>query len=377
MDSHVEAAIRARLSDHAEEWFPGRRAPSDWHAQLLSTRPDAELYVFRLADSGTPGGVLAKIRSSRPDGVGSGASPGRAPARPMLTAGPLDRHEATTREFQGLTRIDAALRHADGRFRAVRPLALLPEHDAILMDFVPAPSLRDDLVRRSRLVPSRSGAPTGDTTEPWHQVGRWLRSYQEATPSDGLVRRHDARQEVIDQFLAYDDHLTQRLGSRTFGGLGRRAAELAEAVLPQSVPVAPGHHDFAPRNVLVADDGRISVIDPLWRWAVPAQEDLCRFLVGMRLLGLQVHTHGLAFDRTELERLQDRVVAGYYGSSVPWAQLRTYEVLILLDKWAALVARGSGKGAQRRVLGLSLRFATGFIAGEVIRVLEAAEDATD
>lgn len=371
VESAIATAVRAGWGD----WFPGRAAPPSWQPRLLTRRPGAALYVVPCGDGQSPAGVLAKVRTAGPR---EGNEPLRAPDRPMLTTGPLSDSEATAREFRGLVGIQSVLDVGAGPIassvRAVRPLALLEDRDTILMDLVDGVSLRDRLVARTRLVPRRRAAGVLDLSEPFHGVGAWLRVYQDATVLDGLTPRHGSRPDVVAQFLAFDDYLTAHLGPRLFPHLGRRGADLAEAVLPERLDLAVAHHDFAPRNVLLGRDGLLSVIDPLWRWAVPAQEDLCRFLVGVRLLGLQVHTRGLAFPRADLHRLESGLVAGYYGDRVPWSQLRCYEALILLDKWAALVSRSSS-GVKGRAQGLSLRSAAGFIAREVVRALEAGEGA--
>ena len=60
--------------------------------------------------------------------------------------------------------------------------------------------------------------------------------------------------------------------------------------------------------------GRIVVLDPLARWAVPAQEDLCRFLVGVQLNGLQVHTHGAGYREETLARWHGRSSSATTGT---------------------------------------------------------------
>lgn len=370
MTGDSEAAIATSVRERWEEWFPGRPAPLSDRPSLLAARPGARLYVVRAGGPGQPAGLLAKVRTADPPGPGRFRN---GSTRPTLTADPVDAAEATSREYRGLASIQSAFAEPNTEFRSVRPLSLLQEHNMIMMDFLEGRSLRDRLVAGSRFFPD-GGAPFRDDPEaPWHRVGAWLRRYQAGTPTSGLTPRHTTRRQVVDQFHAYDEFLSSRLGEQTFARLGRRGAELAEAALPPQLEVAVGHHDFAPRNVLLGHDGRVSVIDPLWRWAAPAMEDLCRFVVGMRLLGLQVHTHGLAIDQGRLRGLQDAVIAGYYGETVPWARLRCYESLILLDKWAALVARTDRRGVRSRALGMSLRLATGYIAREVRQVLDDGE----
>jgi hypothetical protein len=100
--------------------------------------------------------------------------------------------------------------------------------------------------------------------------------------------------------------------------------------------VVLGHGDFAPRNMLLRD-GRLTVIDPLPRWQVPAYDDLSRFVVGIRLIGEQVHTHGLAFGAGTLDALEEAAVAAYLGPDADRAPLRAYQLLILMDKWTAML----------------------------------------
>ena len=108
---------------------------------------------------------------------------------------------------------------------------------------------------------------------------------------------------------------------------------------------------------------------------MPAPEDLCRFLVGVRLIGLQVHTHGAAFGTTTLDRWEQLVISGYYGEQVPDATLRCHQLLILLDKWSAML-EPAGRGRWRtRVTTASQELATGYVRREALRLLDLARSA--
>jgi hypothetical protein len=174
-------------------------------------------------------------------------------------------------------------------------------------------------------------------------------------------------------FEAYAQFLTDRLGPRSVRELAARGAELATLTLPDSLPTAVGHGDYAPRNVFRLPDGRVTVFDPLARWAVPTYEDLCRFLVNVRLMGLQLHTHGAAYSADWVESLERDVLRGYRaeGGDAPEPALRCYELLILLDKWSALVDLSGGvRGRLRRG---SLSAASGYLRGQAGRLLELAD----
>lgn len=361
------AAVTACVDQHASEWFPeAGNGPVTVH-QLTDTRRSQ---LFAVHVGGDPAGIPQIIAKRRLRHTASGA--GSRGTRPTLSNDRLSEDELTAFEYRGLASIFNAFGTEDGRFRAIRPLAHLQEHDTILMEFVPGTTLKKLLVRESRFAAGRTVPRAGEDT--WCGVGAWLRTYQRATPPDGRPSRQSSREEVVQQIAAYDRFLAPRVGLARWGELGRRAQSLAEESLPAQLALAAGHGDFAPRNVQLGLDGRITVFDPLVRWAVPAQEDLCRFLVGMRLLGLQVHTGGAAFARSAVERREEAVVHGYYGDQVPWRALRAFELMVLLDKWSALADLPS-IGPRNRARRLSLSLAGGYLLEQAVALVRLAESA--
>jgi hypothetical protein len=181
---------------------------------------------------------------------------------------------------------------------------------------------------------------------------------------------------VAERFRAYESFFSGRSAGRPFAEAARRGAELAEEVLPDRLSMAVGHGDFAPRNVFVHEDGRISVFDPLPRWVVPRLEDLCRFLVAVRLLGVQVHSHGAAFGTAALDEREAQVLDGFGGSDVDPAELRCLQLLITLDTWSSLVdAPASGwRASLRRAW---VRRSSGYVGRETQRLLRLTESGRD
>lgn len=385
----TERAVVERVRDCHEAWLPdgpGTGAPV--RLTLLSRRPRARMYAVTVGD-GAPGPqLLAKVRTDGPTPAGAPAGPstGAGGGRPTLSSSPLPAAELTALEYAGLQAI-AGFAGADSRFGVVRPLAHLQQQGTIVMDFVAEPTLRDELVGRHRLRglrdavqrvrgrPRAAGAPDAD--EACRRAGAWLAHFQEALPMAGRPARQQRRDEVVARFEAYGEFLARRSGDRSSGAVARRGAELAATVLPETLPLAVGHGDFAPRNMFVGAEGRLTVFDPLARWAVPVHEDLARFLAGVRLLGVQVHTHGLALDARQPERWASAVVAGWQDARVdpvPAAAVHCYELLILLDKWSALVA-APATGAKGRARAASTRAAAPYVRAQAVRVAELAERA--
>ncbi|MGH3473197.1 MAG: hypothetical protein ACRDPG_14265, partial [Nocardioidaceae bacterium] len=93
-----------------------------------------------------------------------------------------------------------------------------------------------------------------------------------------------------------------------------------------------------------------------------------RFLVGLRLSGLQLHSHGLAYAGRDIERREAAVIEGFHpDGAAPMDQIRCYQLLILLDKWAALVDEAPG-GVRARARIASIKLASGFVRHQARRI---------
>lgn len=355
----LTAVLEQRILQRAEAWYPTLRGTPTVRLHQLADRPRSALYLADLRTDNDRATVLAKVRKDA-------ALVSRDGARPRLAADPLSAARLTRLELSGLRAIHEQMGGEASRFGTVRPLDHLTAPSAIFMEWVPGVPLRGLLTGRSRLVPSvmveRRG-PAG-AWHAWGDVGAWLRAFQDAVPVAGLPPRTATAREVVELFGAFGEFLSRRLGDSGPSTLAERGARLATDALPECLEVTVGHGDYAPRNVLVDGRGRLTVVDPLPRWAVSRYEDLCRFLVGVRFLGLQVHTHGLAYRDEWLARIELEAVAGYFqDDEVPLAQLRCFQLLIMLDKWCALVDGGEA-GWRGRLRTVSAARASRYFARE-------------
>ena len=363
----TEQAIVRRVSEAGAEWFPGLGPDRSVRLRLVSNRPRSRLYALTIGADASRPQVLAKVRRDGP--AVPTHTPG-SPRRPSLSGNPLGAAELTALEYDRLCSI-ARFTADDPRFGAVRPLDHLGGHGTILMDYVADETLRRELLRHTRL--RRAVGGRADDGRTWQRVGAWLDLWQRSVPVHGLPARQQERRDVVDRFLAYGEYLAGRTREQALRDLAARGADLAAAVLPERLPMAVGHGDYASRNMFLAADGRLTVFDPLGRWQVPVYEDLCRFLVGVRLLGLQLHTRGAAYPAKWVETLEREVVLGYSGAapSPDPASLRCYELLLLLDKWSALLSEDPrGRRAAFRMA--STRRASEFVRAQGERLLELA-----
>jgi hypothetical protein len=366
---HVEGLIVRRVTERADDWFPGVGVRPAVTLRRLAQRPRAVLYVVDVGEgAGRRPLVLAKVRRGW-----SGAAQ-EAGARPRLAPDLLPASEQTALEFAGLTAIHEMVGSGSPDFCAVRPLEHLPADDTLLMDYVDAPTMRDVLASSSRLSPQLRRPRSQPGEDAWRRAGTWLRLLQATMPGTGLPARQATRDDVVDRFEAFASFLAGRLGTRAAGDAARAGARLAADVLPERLPLAVGHGDYAPRNVFLAGDGRLTVFDPLPRWRVPRFEDLCRFLVASRLPAVQVHTHGVAYGAHGMDRRERAVIDGYCADQrVRLPELRCHQLLITLDRWCALVD-SPARNWSGRLRQISLRGAAGHFreeTGRLVRLIES------
>jgi hypothetical protein len=312
--------IEQRIVRHTHDWFPDQ-PHSRVDVRVLADRPKCVLLTVHLDGADVPA-ALAKLRRD------SRVVPG-AGSRPRLRQEAASAQELTVVEWAGLEAIQRACGDSEG-LGVVRPLLLMREEAGLVMSFVNAPTLRGIVLDLSRL--RLATGRLDEAVSGCRLAGRWLRAFQHHGGDLQLPVRQGTREEVAAKMIAFGDFF----GSGAWRELAAAGAELVTRTLPRELPVAVGHGDFAPRNMLLGG-GLLTVIDPCPRWRVPVYDDLCRFLVGTRLIGEQVHTHGLAFGSETLDALEEAAVAAYLGTAER-APLRAYQLLILMDKWSAMRA---------------------------------------
>ena len=339
----VLPAVHDHARRHAGEWFP-ELSGRDVRMRLLggSTRPRCVLYRLRLGGDAVGRDVVVKVRHAVPALRKLDRGEGR---RPVLTPErSLPGIEAARREYEGLELLQTVFagRQAS-RYGVLRPLAWLPEHGAIVMDHVAEPTLHRVLVSQSR-VPRRRLLPVTSAAA-WSNSGGWLRAFHDALPGPGLPTSPSSA-ALADLDASYRQVLGRDRAERALLAElhvvgGRVAAEALDAPWP----LATGHGDYTMRNVFASSSGRVTVFDPLPLWRVPVHEDLARFVVGMRMVGLQPLTRGAAYSRAHLDRNETAFLEGYFGrGEVPRRAVLGWQVLLLLDRWAATVGKADRRG---------------------------------
>lgn len=247
-------------------------------------------------------------------------------------------------ELKALRAIESRLGPAGtDRFDVLHPLGVVDDGMALAMLTHEGVSLGRTLSRLSRA--RKSPVPPETLLE---RTGQWLRMFHDAPFDPDLPARQERVADVAGALRSFGDFLLAERRSPELAELVERAIA-STARLPDPLPVRPTHGDFAPRNVIVGSDGRVTVIDLLGRWRAPIYEDLATFLVALHS-GRQIAlTRGWSL-RRPVAQLESHFLAGYAGDAgMDRGPIATYEFLLVLDKWSSRLTRLEGASRIRQL----------------------------
>lgn len=154
----------------------------------------------------------------------------------------LEREYRSTLAFYEAHRQDAAI-------GAVRPLAWLPEHRALVTEEVPGRPFGELLVDSSRDLEEL--APIAA------RVGRWVRAYQNIGTVPGSVELSERRGYLDDRLTLLEGRV---LSPAERGAVLSRFDSLA-ATLGPALPAVAIHADLTPMNIIADWAGRVTVLD--------------------------------------------------------------------------------------------------------------------
>jgi len=260
----------------------------------------------------------------------------------------------------------------DPRFGTVRVLDFISDQQTIIMEELPALTLRQLFLKASRLNPL---PVSSDIDLAFQYTGAWLHAYHGCARSHHTVVLQSHREDFIRAVHEFVGFLSERFGEKHYF---KRVASLTEGhardSLPERLPLGLRHGDFALRNILIGPHNRVTGIDTLSRWQSAIYEDIAYFFISLLTVKIQVLTNGLAFSRKQLEGYKHEFLKGYFGPGpVPRKEIRLFEILVLLEKWCSKTAHLDSmlakktifikKPAQKLMIGFFRRTIDGFLVG--------------
>ncbi len=252
-------------------------------------------------------------------------------------------------EYAALRHIESHLgKSASGQIDVVRVFDFLEDEQALVMQWINAPDLRSQLANQHRFA---WGTRRRDLTPALTHAGRWLRSYHGLPSLPHTTQRATGRDDLLaaaDRFIGY---LARHSGQPSgFARLQLRLEALARRCVPRELPAGLVHGDFAPRNVFVDANQRVTVIDTLARFRAPVYEDICHMIIALQTSGPRLVTGDLLYDESIINRYEQAFLQGYFHDSpIPWPALRAVQVTLMLESWCAIVHRHREATGWKRV----------------------------
>jgi len=217
--------------------------------------------------------------------------------------------------------------------------------DAVVTERIQEPTLRSLMspTRRLRRRP-RDLAPA------FGHVGGWLRCYQAIEGASHSETRHENRESFIEAIHLLSAYAGQASSAPVswLAPVSERLVRVAERELPLELPLGIAHGDLAPRNILVADSNRVTVLDTRAAWRAPVLEDVGYLLASLWTSRAQALGFGLGQSEQALARYERAFLDGYFGDGPrSLTAIRLFEIQALLDRYAAVEERRRGpRGAS-------------------------------
>ncbi len=344
-----EQRFRKHLQIHANRYF-NDLSENSVEVDLVrkAERHNSQLYEFRLTGRHAVHLVIVKVPFTSTNAEASETQTGSNFERPRLFPKPIP-HLKGLFEYRSLRAIhDHFAQLDDPRFGAIRILDFLDDPYTVIMEKGHDQSFRGFFRKTHRLCPD---SLVNRLVVGCRNSGAWLNEFRNLSPLEHCEVRYSKSEEMQDALDALIMFASNSVGRRWLCPLLlQRLQVAAETLLPARLPLGMIHTDFAPRNILLGHDGRVTVFDSTSRWMAPIYVDLAYFLIRLKASMPQMMSQGLLFDASTLTRFETEFIRGYFGQQpVPMAQIRLFECFLLLEQWAAMVCRLRMSGGVHRI----------------------------
>jgi len=197
------------------------------------------------------------------------------------------------REYNATAALYQALQQ-DAEIGAVRPIALLANHLALVTEEVPGRPFGELLAEANHITEALLAVA--------RRVGAWTRIYQSLGGSQGAVALAERR--------TYLDTRLQKLEGRVISPPERQAVlsifdALAAQLGTPEVAAVPIHADLTPMNIIVGPNGRIAVLDFTMAKFGTLHHDVSHVYFHLEMMGARQRK------REMMRALQQALLAGF------------------------------------------------------------------
>ncbi len=235
-------------------------------------------------------------------------------------------------------------------FGSIRVLDFMENPRTIIMEENNDPNLLSLIVKTSRLRHPFGARP--DLRRTFFNAGAWLKAYSNLPKTENVRLRNTSRADYNESIEKFTSFLGKIIGNASFF---ERVAEIAIStacqVMPDELPLALGHGDYAMRNILVGEKDRITVIDTGAKWRVPIYEDIAYFLINLKVNKLQIFTQGLAIHAKTIDIYESEILSGYFGQAhISKKLIKLFQIQALLDSWSSRASNISRQTTGKKAI---------------------------
>lgn len=315
-DKPILDEINTKIMQSLDEWYGGGAHFDASHPDVRSYRNSFILrYPIRDA-AGRSTAILVKIR--------------RKPKMDALwQAVDADIHANIPSEYDSLKFVYSHLAGVQDAFSAIRPLAYLENHHAIVMEEFPSRTLRQVLIEHRS---SPNGTGMSELLDVAVKTGKWLHHFHH-TIHTPVVREYSPK-DIVDLVSDY----ATRLEANSRGRIDARSIVQSflrklENIQIHAMTFSQSHADMTCDNVLYSDDRKVCVID-IKTHPAPIYSDLGLIQIHPETIKPQIFRAGTYLPESILKEYRAAILRGYFGSEEYDASfVRIFNAIKILDKW--------------------------------------------
>jgi len=233
-------------------------------------------------------------------------------------------------EYDVLCSLEQVVSSADEpQFCAVKPLGVILNWNAIVVEELSLIMMKDYLVKSSIILGSQSAWK--DFSEKLYLTGKWLRIVHEYFSQNKTVPLGslDILDLVLNEIVSLEGGNISRLDI-----VREKVLKLYGAIVSEKIPLSSVHDDYHLGNIFVTTQGKVGVLDPNWKEDRPIFGDLSKLLVDPAVRKMQVALQGGSFRPSLQTMYEQKILSGYFGEkNFSKAVLWFYCAFAVLEKW--------------------------------------------
>jgi hypothetical protein len=315
-DKAIIDDITAHLTKSLPEWYGDAARLETEYPEIHSYRNSFILRYSVIDSSAKRKHILVKIRRNpKMDSIWHAIA--------------SDIHNNVPIEYSSLEFVYNRLAGKDDDLEVIRPLDLIKNYCAIVMEEYPSLPLRNILIEQRN---AKNGPGLLTLVDAATKTGKWIHYFHHHIniPEEISYSNEDILREV--------DGYARRLERANHGRVKAQSireafAERINNIQIDSMAFSQSHADMTCDNVLYSEEQKVCVID-IKRRLAPIYSDLGLIMTHPETFKPQIFSGGMYLPESLLKIYRQAILSGYFGDEQPDEFIvHLYSAIKVLDKW--------------------------------------------